>query len=73
MLMAGLMRERGHTIAVTHASIIRAAMVHVLGAPLSAWRSIDIEPVSITDFRSDGHRWMLGASGVTSLKLAKVT
>jgi broad specificity phosphatase PhoE len=57
--------EGGHTIAVTHASIVRAAIVHVLGAPLSAFWKIDIEPMSITEFRSDGRRWVLRASGVT--------
>jgi broad specificity phosphatase PhoE len=70
-LMAGLIAERGHTIAVTHASIIRAAMVHVLGAPLSAFWKIDIEPLSITEFRSDGRRWVLRASGVTAARPGK--
>jgi broad specificity phosphatase PhoE len=64
-LMDRLIAERGHTIAVTHASVIRAAMVHVLGAPLSACWRIDIEPLSVTEFRSDGRRWMLRSSGVT--------
>ncbi|MER9208984.1 hypothetical protein [Mesorhizobium sp. M0771] len=36
----------------------------VLGAPLAACRRIDVEPLSLTDFRSDGHRWMLRSSGV---------
>ncbi|MER8902064.1 hypothetical protein [Mesorhizobium sp. M0772] len=36
----------------------------VLGAPLAARRRIDVEPLSLTDFRSDGHRWMLRSSGV---------
>jgi broad specificity phosphatase PhoE len=62
--------EGGHTIAITHASIVRAAIVHVLGASLSAFWKIDIEPLSITEFRSDGRRWVLRASGVTVLKPA---
>ena len=66
--MHGLIETSGHTIAVSHASIIRAAIVHVLGAPLSACRRIDIEPLSITDFRSDGRRWMLRSSGVPVAK-----
>ncbi len=52
------MAERGHTIAITHASVIRTAIAHVLGAPLAASWKIDIEPLSITDFRSDGRRWV---------------
>lgn len=66
-----LIRTSGHTIAVTHASVIRAAIVHVLGAPLSACRRIDVEPLSVTDLRSDGHRWMLRSSGVPVAKPAK--
>ena len=57
--MDRLMVEHGRTIAVTHASVIRAAIVHVLGAPLVACRKIDVEPLSVTEFSSDGRRWML--------------
>ena len=63
-LMQRLVGESGHTIAVTHAVPIRAAMVHVLGAPLSSVWKIDIEPLSLTEFRSDGRRWVLHASGL---------
>ncbi|WP_348626231.1 histidine phosphatase family protein [Mesorhizobium sp. WSM3626] len=70
-LMDRLIAERGHTIAVTHASVIRTAILHVLSAPLAASWKIDVEPLSITDFRSDGRRWMLRACGVTALKPAK--
>lgn len=58
-LVDGLLAERGHTIAVTHAAVIRAAMLHVLGAPLASFWKIDIEPLSVTEFRSDGRRWAL--------------
>ncbi|WP_322419141.1 histidine phosphatase family protein [Mesorhizobium huakuii] len=70
-LMDRLMVEPGHTIALTHAGVIRSAIVHVLGAPLAACWKIDIEPLSITDFRSDGRRWVLRACGVTSSKPTK--
>ncbi|TPI48562.1 histidine phosphatase family protein [Mesorhizobium sp. B3-1-7] len=63
-LMERLASESGHTIALTHALPIRAAMVHVLGAPLSSVWKIDIEPLSLTEFRSDGRRWVLHTSGV---------
>ncbi|TRC93005.1 histidine phosphatase family protein [Mesorhizobium sp. WSM4303] len=66
-----LIRTSGHTVAVTHASVIRAAIVHVLGAPLAACRRIDVEPLSLTDLRSDGHRWMLRSSGIPVAKPAK--
>lgn len=63
-LMESLQNERGHTIAVTHPAIIRTAVLHVLGAPLESFWRIDIEPLSVTEFRSDGRRWALRASGV---------
>lgn len=63
-LVERLASESGHTIALTHAVPIRAAMVHVLGAPLSSVWKIDIEPLSLTELRSDGRRWVLHASGV---------
>ena len=63
-LMDGLLTLSGHTLAVTHPLLIRAAIVHVLGAPLSSAWKIDLEPLSLTEFRSDGRRWVLRASGV---------
>ena len=54
-----LLTERGHTIVVTHAAFIRAAILCILEAPVqAAWR-LDVEPLSITDFRGDGRRWVL--------------
>ena len=59
-----LIAEPGHTIAVTHPAVTRAAILHVLKAPLMGFRYIDVEPLSFADFRSDGTRWLLRASGV---------
>lgn len=64
-LMDETVSQRGHTVAVTHAALVRAAIVHVLGAPLSVFSSIDVEPLSMADFRSDGQRWMLRGCGIT--------
>ncbi|PZM10802.1 histidine phosphatase family protein [Rhizobium tubonense] len=51
--------ERGHTIAITHASVIRAALLHVLQAPPSAFWKIDVEPLSVVQMSGDGRRWTL--------------
>jgi broad specificity phosphatase PhoE len=51
--------DGGHAVAITHASIIRAAILHVLQAPPQAFWKIDIEPLSLTEFGSDGRRWTL--------------
>jgi len=56
--------EAGHTLAITHASIIRAAVLHILGAPFEAYWRIDIAPLTLTDLRKDQGRWLLRATGV---------
>ena len=52
-------REPGHTVAVTHSSVIRAAIVHVLQADLPSFWRIDITPLSRTELRTNGRRWVL--------------
>ena len=47
-------------IAITHGSVVRAALVHVLGAPQAFWR-IDAGPLSCTELTHDGRRWALRA------------
>ncbi len=64
-LMNELVDFRGHTVAVTHPAVVRAAIVHALGAPLSVFSRVDVEPLSLADFRSDGRRWVLRGCGMT--------
>ncbi len=52
-------RDPGHTVAVTHASVIRAAIVHVIQAQMPSFWRIDILPLSRTEFRTNGRRWVL--------------
>jgi broad specificity phosphatase PhoE len=59
--MTECIREEGHTVAVTHAAVIRAAILHVLHAPAPSFWRIDIEPLSVVKLRSDGTRWTLVA------------
>lgn len=49
----------GHTFAVTHPAVIQAAMLNILGAPISAFRNIDVPPLHALDIRSDGRRWAI--------------
>jgi broad specificity phosphatase PhoE len=52
-------------IVVTHASVIRAAIVHAIGAtPQSFWR-IDIAPLSMTRLSGANGRWNLVSAGCT--------
>jgi broad specificity phosphatase PhoE len=56
-------REPGHTVAVTHAAVIRAAIVHVIQAQLPSFWRIDVLPLSLTDLRTNGRRWVLRSLG----------
>jgi broad specificity phosphatase PhoE len=49
----------GHSVVIAHASVIRAAVLHVLDAPREAFWRIDVEPLSVTEMTSDGKRWQL--------------
>jgi len=55
--------QEGHIVAVTHASIIRAAILHVIDAPQAAFWRIDIAPLTVTDLRYDHGRWLLRSCG----------
>lgn len=53
----------GHTLAVTHPAVIRAAILcalHVL--PEAFWR-VEIAPLSITDLRYSGQFWTVRSTG----------
>ncbi|HWE77594.1 MAG TPA: histidine phosphatase family protein, partial [Pseudolabrys sp.] len=53
----------GQAILVTHATIIRAAIVYAIqAAPESFWR-IDIAPLSITHLSGREGRWNLVSTG----------
>lgn len=56
-------RDGGHGIAITHASVIRAAIVHAIGAPARSFWHVDVGPLSMTDLRNDGSRWTWRAIG----------
>jgi broad specificity phosphatase PhoE len=62
--MDAMRNSDGHTIAVTHAAVMRSAVVHALdGPPRSFWR-IDVEPLCMISLRSEGTRWMLRSLAV---------
>jgi broad specificity phosphatase PhoE len=55
------------SIVVTHATIIRAAIIHAIKAgPESFWR-IDIAPLSVTRLSGKDGRWNLTSAGCTTL------
>lgn len=58
------LRGSGERIAaVTHPAVIRAAVVHVLGAPPQAFWRIDVAPLSFTRLSNNGAHWTLRETG----------
>ncbi len=45
-------------IAFTHASVIRAAVLHALGAPSATFRQLEIAPLSVTTLRRSAQGWV---------------
>ena len=56
-------QDKGHTVAFTHPAVIRAAIVHVILAELPSFWRIDVVPLSRTDLRTNGRRWVLRSLG----------
>jgi broad specificity phosphatase PhoE len=54
--------RRGRLVAVTHPSVIRAAILIALDAPPKSFWRIDIAPVSRTGLHFRGHAWTLRSS-----------
>ena len=61
--LAASLDARGTTIAVTHAAVVRAALVSVLGAPASGFWRIDVPPLAALVLGADGRRWSLRGLG----------
>lgn len=53
----------GITLAITHASVVRAAVVLALRAPPHSFWRVDVAPLSLTKLSSTGERWTLGSIG----------
>ena len=64
VLLSGMLAsKKGATLAITHASIVRAAIVTTLGAgPMAFWR-IDVAPLSVARLSGREGRWNLVALG----------
>ena len=61
-LTQSLARESA-TLAVTHASVVRAAIVNVLGASSSSFARIDVAPLSLARLSGHAGRWSIVALG----------
>jgi broad specificity phosphatase PhoE len=55
----------GRAVAVTHAGVVKGAVVHALGAPLEAFWRIDVAPLSITELHAHDGRWTVSRVNAT--------
>ncbi|NIE65071.1 histidine phosphatase family protein [Burkholderia sp. Ax-1719] len=51
-------KDNAPVIAFTHASVIRAAVLHALGAPSATFRQLEIAPLSVTTLRRSAQGWV---------------
>lgn len=56
-LLARWHDHQGRTMAVTHAAVIKAAVVHALGAPAQATWDLDVHPGSATELHTGSRGW----------------
>jgi broad specificity phosphatase PhoE len=59
----GLGDRGGYVAAITHPAVIRAAILHALGAPAAGFWHLDVAPLSLVRMNGDGRRWTLRAMG----------
>jgi broad specificity phosphatase PhoE len=53
----GQLQLGGRAVAITHGGVVKAAVVHALGAPLAAFWRIDAAPLSVTELHAHDGRW----------------
>jgi broad specificity phosphatase PhoE len=58
-IAAWLQSESRSAMVITHGGVVRAAVVHALGAPLEAFWRIDVAPLSVTELHCHDGRWKL--------------
>jgi broad specificity phosphatase PhoE len=63
--LAGEQAQHQQSIVVTHATVIRAAIVHAIEAAAQSFWRIDIAPLSMTRLSSANGRWNLVSAGCT--------
>ena len=51
--------QDGRAVAITHGEVVKAAVVHALGAPLLAFWRIDASPLAVTELHAHGGRWTI--------------
>jgi broad specificity phosphatase PhoE len=62
--------QDGGVVAITHGGVIKAAVVHALGAPIEAFWRIDAAPLAITELHAHDGRWTLTRSNARPTAVA---
>jgi broad specificity phosphatase PhoE len=62
--------QDGGAVAITHGGVVKAAVVHALGAPIDAFWRIDAAPLAITELHARDGRWTLTRSNARSRAVA---
>lgn len=57
----------GGAVAVTHGGVVKAAVVHALDAPLSAFWRVDVAPLSVTELHAHDGRWTVTRVNATEV------
>jgi broad specificity phosphatase PhoE len=47
----------GSAVAITHGGVVKAAVVHALGAPIESFWRVDVAPLAITELHAHDRRW----------------
>ena len=58
-LLASWHQRSGRLAAVTHAAVIKAMVVHALGAPVQAVWDVDVGPATVTELHATPTGWRL--------------
>jgi broad specificity phosphatase PhoE len=56
----------GRSVAVTHAGVVKAAVVHALGAPVMSFWRLDVAPLGITELHAHDGRWTVARLNVAT-------
>jgi broad specificity phosphatase PhoE len=59
-------RLDGRAVVVTHGGVIKASVVHALGAPPAAFWKIDAAPLAVTELHAHDGRWTLTRANCTT-------
>jgi broad specificity phosphatase PhoE len=59
----GTLPAEGNLLAITHAAVVRAVLLDVLGAPADRFWRIDVAPLTATVLRGAPGRWTLRSTG----------